>query len=221
MVWITAMAAAGLFTSASAGDKVRGFNFAKGDLGKVPAGWKTTQTNEGADSSIWRVVADGTAPSKTGLALAQTAASPKKVFNLCVAEDTSFQDVEVSVHFKAIEGEEDQGGGIVWRYQDAKNYYVARMNPLEKNYRVYRVVAGDRIQLQTTKDDVKVPVGEWHKLTVRQSGDQIECFLDGKKLLEAKDNAIAKAGKVGLWTKADARTRFDGFTVQAVAGKKD
>jgi len=219
MVWITAMAAAGFFTSAD--DKARGFSFAKGDLGKVPAGWKATQTNKGEDSSIWKVVADETAPSKTGFVLAQTAASPKKVFNLCVAEDTSFKDMEVSVHFKAIEGDVDQGGGIVWRYQDANNYYVARMNPLEKNYRVYKVVAGERIQLGTTKDDVKVSVGEWHKLTIRHVGDQIECSLDGKKLLQTKDNDIARAGKVGLWTKADAQTRFDSFTVQAVTGKKD
>ena len=34
----------------------------------------------------------------------------------------------------------DQGGGPVWRYQDANNYYIARMNPLEDNYRVYKVV---------------------------------------------------------------------------------
>jgi hypothetical protein len=37
----------------------------------------------------------------------------------------------------------------VWGYQDANNYYLARLNPLEDNYRVYKVVAGQRIQLET------------------------------------------------------------------------
>ncbi len=221
MSWITTMAAAAMITSADAGEgKSRGLSFAKGDLGKVPAGWKATQTNKGEGSSIWKVVADETAPSKTGLALAQTAASPKQVFNLCLPEDTSFKDLEVNVHFKAVKGEVDQGGGIVWRYQDENNYYVARMNPLEDNYRVYKVVDGQRIQLGT-KERLTVPVGEWHKLTIRHVGDKIECLLDGKKLLDAKDNAIAAAGKIGLWTKADAQTYFDGLTVQAVAGSKD
>src|SRR5207302_385270 len=64
--------------------KTRDFHFAKGDVGKVPAGWKATQTNKG-EGSVWKVVADDTAPSKTGLVLAQTAASPDAVFNLCVA----------------------------------------------------------------------------------------------------------------------------------------
>jgi hypothetical protein len=204
----------------TAGD-VKKLRFTKADLGKVPAGWKATQTNKGENSSIWKVVADHTGPSRTGLALEQTAASPNAVFNLCVAEDTNYKDVEISVHFKAMKGQKDQGGGIVWRYQDENNYYVARMNPLEDNYRVYKVVDGKRIQMETSKDDVKVPQGEWYKLTIRHVGDKIECSLDGKKMLEATDNTIAKAGKVGLWTKADAQTRFDNFIVQDGAGKKD
>jgi hypothetical protein len=133
-----------------------------------------------------------------------------------VAEDSRFQDVEVEVAFKAIQGKKDQGGGIVWRYQDADNYYIARMNPLENNYRVYKVVAGKRTQLET-KEGLKVPVDEWHNLKITQVGDQIACFLDGKKLLEARDDTFGKAGKVGLWTKADAQTRFDGFQAREIS----
>jgi hypothetical protein len=182
----------------------------KDDLGKVPTGWKAAQTGKG--ESVWKVVADESAPSKTGFALAQTTADPAATFNLCVAEDTSFKDVEASVAFKAIKGEQDQGGGIVWRYQDTNNYYIARMNPLEDNYRVYKVVDGKRTQLET-KEGLKVPSGEWHTLKIKMSGGQIECYLDDKKQLEAKDETFKEAGKVGLWTKADAQTYFDRFTV--------
>jgi len=31
---------------------------------------------------------------------------------------------------KAVAGENDRGGSLVWRAKDAKNYYVARNNPL-------------------------------------------------------------------------------------------
>jgi hypothetical protein len=159
------------------------------------------------------VVADETAPSKTGYALAQTAEGPEKFFNVCVVKDTNLKDLELSVAFKAVKGKLDQGGGLVWRFQDGDNYYVCRMNPLEDNFRVYKVVAGKRIQLQT-KEDVKVPANEWHRITVRQVGEQIECSLDGKKLLEAKDDAITKPGKVGLWSKADAQSYFDDLRVE-------
>jgi hypothetical protein len=139
------------------------------------------------------------------------------MFNLCVADGPEARDVEVRVAFKAVEGKRDQGGGIVWRYQDPNNYYVARMNPLEDNYRVYKVVAGKRTQLET-REGLKVPAGEWHTLKVRQAGDHIECSLDGRKQLEARDGTFSRAGKVGLWTKSDARTRFDGFRVRDLGG---
>jgi hypothetical protein len=186
--------------------------FGKDDVGKVPAGWKVDKTGKG-DAGAWKVVADDTSPSKKGHVLAQTSASPKTIFNLCVMDKGELKDLEVSVHFKAVKGDEDQGGGIVWRYQDANNYYVARMNPLEDNYRLYKVVAGSRKQLGT-KEGLKVPSGTWHTLTVRQVGNKIECFLDGTKYMEHTDDEFGKAGKVGLWTKADAQTYFDNFTVK-------
>ncbi len=135
------------------------------------------------------------------------------MFNLCVADDTKYKDVEVMVAFKAIKGEKDQGGGIVWRYQDADNYYVARVNPLENNFRVYKVVGGKRSK-EFQDAEVAVPAREWHTLKIKQVGDHIECFLDGKKYLDVKDDAMTKAGKVGLWTKADAQTYFDEFRVK-------
>ena len=195
---------------AVADDKPRTLTFMKGDVGKVPTGWKEDKTGKG-DGSVWKVVADDTAPSKSGFALAQTAEGPNALFNLCVMDESSFKDVEASVAFKAVQGKLDQGGGIVWRYQDANNYYVARMNPLEDNFRVYKVIDGKRTQFENA--DVKVAAGEWHTLKVKQDGDHIECFLDGKKLLDHKDDSIVKPGKVGLWTKADAQTHFDQFKV--------
>lgn len=197
---------------AAADDKA--LTFGKDDLGKVPAGWKADKTGTG-EGSVWKVVEDKSSPSKAGYALAQTAESPGAMFNLCVAEETSFKDVEVSVAFKANAGKRDQGGGVVWRYQDANNYYVARMNPLEDNFRVYKVVGGKR-SAEFQNAEVKIPAGEWHALSVKMVGDKIECSVDGKKYLEATDDAFTKAGKAGLWTKADAQTSFDNFRVREV-----
>ena len=197
---------------AMAEEKSRTILFKKDDAGKVPSGWKADQTGKG-DGSVWKVVADMTAPSKSGFVLAQTAEGPGPMFNLCVAEDTRYKDVEVSVAFKALAGKKDQGGGIVWRYQDANNYYIARMNPLEDNFRVYKVVGGKR-STEFESADVKVPVNEWHVLKITMQGDHIQCYLDGKKHLDVKDATFKEAGKVGLWTKADAQTYFDDFQVR-------
>jgi hypothetical protein len=206
------VAALATLTLAAAGEPVRTLRFDRRDAGQVPAGWKVEKTGRG-EGSVWKVVADDTAPGRTGYALAQTAESPNAVFNLCVREDTSYRDLEVGVAFKAVRGKNDQGGGIVWRYRDHDNYYIARMNPLENNYRVYKVVAGRRMQLGT-KEGLTVKPGEWHRLTITMQGDHIRCALDSTELLDVRDSTFPTAGKVGLWSKSDAQTHFDGMYIR-------
>jgi hypothetical protein len=118
--------------------------------------------------------------------------------------------LEVSVKMKALAGKEDQGGGLVWRVKDANNYYVVRHNPLEDNYRLYKVEQGKRSELQ--RADVKSN-GGWHTLRVTMEGDRIQCFYDGQKYLEVKDSTFPGPGEIGLWTKAEARSHFDDLKV--------
>lgn len=183
----------------------------KGDtIGELPKGWIAAKTGVGP-GSVWKVVEDSTA--RGGKVIAQTSAEgPNPLFNLCVAEDTSFADIDLTVAFKAAAGKLDQGGGPVWRYQDANNYYIARMNPLEDNFRVFKVVGGKRTQLDSA--EVKLSAGVWHRIRIVQLGDGIRCYLNGKFMLEARDRTFAGAGKIGLWTKADAVTHFDDLRVK-------
>jgi len=170
--------------------------------GAAPTGFK-------AEAGDWKVAADDSSPSKPNV-LAQSAKSAGPIFNLVLVEGSSYKDLKLSVRMKAVAGELDQGGGLVWRAKDGKNYYIARYNPLEENYRVYKVVDGKRIQLQGAT--VKPSPG-WHELTVEMEGDHIECYFDQKKHLDVKDDAFKDAGKIGLWTKADAQSHFDDLEV--------
>ena len=186
------------------------FNFDSDVIGSLPAGWSNRKTGKGGLGS-WSVMADPTAPSKPNV-LAQTSKkNPGYHFNLAVAEETNFSDVEIELKFKAIDGQEDQGGGPVWRYQDADNYYVCRANPLESNYRLYKVVDGNRKQLQSAK--VEIPANVWHSLKVKNVGNHIQCWYDGKLYLDVNDESFT-SGKIGLWTKADAVTWFDDVKVE-------
>ena len=53
----------------------------------------------------------------------------------------------------------------------------------------------------------------WHTLRVTMTGHKITCYLDGKKHLEAEDSTFPDAGRIGLWSKADARSYFDDLVV--------
>ena len=181
-------------------DAKRTWTFDDDETGAIAKGF----TNEVGE---WKVAA-----SDKGKALAQSAKNPNSVFNITLISDTNAKDVDLSVRMKAIAGEHDQGGGLVWRAKDAKNYYLARYNPLEDNYRLYKVVDGKRTLIQNV--DITHSDG-WHTLRVTMTGDQITCYYDGKKYTEAKDSTFPEAGKIGLWSKADAQSQFDDLTLAA------
>jgi hypothetical protein len=183
-------------------------SFKGAKVGELPKGWTAAKTGKG-EGSVWKIVEDDTSPDG-GKALAQVSPDgPNPLFNLCLANEPKVADVDLTISFKAIAGKRDQGGGPVWRYQDANNYYVCRMNPLEDNFRVYKVVSGKRMQLGTA--DVEAPAGKWHTIRVVHRGDHIECSLNGKPLLDVKDEAVKGSGQIGLWTKSDAQTQFAGI----------
>lgn len=132
------------------------------------------------------------------------------------------QDGEVRVAFKPVDGSVDQAAGIVWRFQDASNYYIVRANALENNVVFYKVENGIRSSiapkgLPSRSYGVKhtIPRGRWNNLKVSFARAKIAVFFNQKRLFEAEDATFAKAGKVGLWTKADSVTYFDDFTVMS------
>lgn len=192
--------------------KAHPITFNKADLGKLPAGWTSGKTGEG-EGSVWKVTADDAAPGKTGHVLTQTAEGPNRLFNVCVHDASSFLDGDLTVQVKAISGEIDQGGGLVWRYIDANNYYVCRFNPLEKNFRLYTVKDGKRKEL-ASKEKIELKKSKDFAVTVKHIGNKIMCALDGEFKLEVTDETFPKVGKVGFWTKADAVTSFDKLGIE-------
>lgn len=196
---------------ATADDKAPArFDFEDAAIGKLPPGWMSAKTGKG-EGSVWKIAVDKAAP-KGPKVLAQMASGPNSLFNLCVADKSRFGDLDLSVSFKAVAGKKDQGGGPVWRFQDADNYYIVRMNPLEDNFRLYKFVAGKRIQLASA--DIAVAEGKWHTIRVVHKGNRIQCYLNGKMHFDEKDDAFKEAGKIGLWTKADAQTYFDDLVIR-------
>lgn len=187
------------------------WDFEDMEVDQPPSGWTSAKTGDGK-GSVWRVVKDESAPSGAKVLAQTSSAGPNPLFNLCVADETSYLDLDLTVSFRAVRGKIDQGGGPVWRYQDEDNYYIARMNPLEDNFRVYKVVAGKRTQLGSA--DVDAKAGRWHKIRIVQHGDKIQCSLNDEQLLDVKDDTFQEAGKIGLWTKADAVTSFDEVSVE-------
>jgi len=179
------------------------FSFDNDAPGALPKGWRAGVTGRG--SPKWAVEPDASAPSKPNV-LKQSGSG---TFPWCVRPEVSLTDGYVEVKFKPLSGREDQAGGVVWRWQDGDNYYVARANALENNVSLYYTAGGRRNTLKYV--DAPVPRNSWHTLRVEFSGKKIRVILDGKTYIETDDDHIARAGAVGVWTKADSVTLFDDF----------
>jgi hypothetical protein len=184
--------------------------------GSVPKGWKAAETAGAGKAAKWQVVQDSGAASGTRAVAITTNENRGQTYNLLIAEKTSYRSVHIRVMVKAIGGKEDQGGGLIWRAKDADNYYVARWNPLEDNFRVYAVKDGKRKQLGTA--DVKVDRMAWHEIAITQRDTRIVASLDGNELIDVDDSTFIEPGKVGLWVKADGKTVFDNVSVVRLSG---
>jgi hypothetical protein len=191
-------------------------NFDRTEIGSVPRGWKVAETGGEGKLATWQVVADSSAPSPPQAMAITANENYGRTFNLLMALDTSYRDLEIKVMVKAIAGEEDQGGGPIWRAKDANNYYICRWNPLENNVRVYFVKDGRRKQLGTA--EVKTDANIWHEVKIVHKGMQITAYFDGKKQIELEDSTFGESGMVGLWVKADGRTAFDNFSPSSITG---
>ena len=177
----------------------------------LPQGWSSGVTGHGA--AKWEVVADSTAVSAPNV-LRQ---SGEATFCWAVDPRQRIRDGFAEVKIKPISGKEDQAGGLVWRFQDANNYYVVRANALEGNVVLYKTVNGKRSSLQVKGRmfgygvDTEVPKGKWSTLRVDFAGNSFTVTFNGKKLFDVEDETFQGEGGVGLWTKADSVTLFDDF----------
>ena len=178
-------------------------------IGSLPAGWQVAETNGKGTPAVWQIVGDKTAADGTKAVAITKTQNTGQTYNMLIHQTIKLGDVPISVNVKAISGKEDQGGGPVWLYQDNNNYYIARWNLLENNFRVYVVKDGKRTQLGSA--DVQVDPAAWHTITIDHKGSLIKASLDGRQLIEVKDDNFPDAGKVGVWTKADSVTLFDDF----------
>jgi hypothetical protein len=183
--------------------------------GPLPTSWIGGITGTGA--AKWDVIADRSAPSSPNV-LRQ---SGEATFCWAVMQDQRIKDGFVETKIKAVAGKEDQAGGIVWRFQDANNYYIVRANALEGNVVLYKTVNGKRSSLPVKGRmfgyglDTDVPQNQWNTLRVDFAGDLFTVTFQGRILFQVQDDTFLDAGAVGVWTKADSMTLFDDFTFGA------
>lgn len=191
------------------------WDFEKDVLGEKPAGF-TFDTTRDAPAGKWEIVEDA---GKHVLAQLDDRRE-KWRFALAVVEDTSLRNVKLSVRIKAIKGQLDQGGGLVWRYRDAENYLVARLDVTDGDVRLFRVSDGNTTPFGI-KEDVDLKPGQWYTLRVEHQGCEIKVYLDEDIVIMKHEKHFDRPGKIGLWTKADSVMHFDDLKAKQLESDDD
>jgi hypothetical protein len=140
-------------------------------------------------------------------------------FPIAVAKNVDdFRDGAISTRFKLVGGTLDRCAGILFNVKPNGDYLVVRFNGTEDNVVLWKFVNGKRSFVKRGGENVPIANGSWHDLKIVVAGTQLEGWLDGRKLLEYTMESPV-SGKVGLWSKTDSMSEFDGYMVMA-SGRK-
>jgi hypothetical protein len=191
-------------TAAAAADTTRTFDAER--AGGPPDGF-TFAAGRNAPPGSWLVRKDGANGFLEHSADRRQDDAPA----MAVLAGPPVRDVRLTVRLRLVDG--DREGGLVWRYQNPDNYYVARLDLEDHEVALHRFVRGHRVRL-AEQNDLELDPEAWHTLRVAHGGDEIRVYLGGVRVLRVRDRTIQEAGAVGLWTDVTSTTWFDDLRVE-------
>ncbi|TAL09317.1 MAG: DUF1080 domain-containing protein [Nitrospirae bacterium] len=199
--------------------RIQAWSFDKDAPGKQPAGFAAAGAN--GSSGRWEVAVDAHSSSPPHVLARISSGSSGRGAQVIFIENTEAANLDITVRVKVIAAGEGQGGGIVFRAADDRNYYVAWFSPQEKTVRLDRVVNGEVKPLQDLKIE-NADIGKWYTLRLNAVGPVYEAFFNNQQFLSARDDAwefgrYAK-GKVGLWAQGSGTVYFDNVRFTAMDG---
>lgn len=158
----------------------------------------------------WTVVKDEDSPG--GYALAETTRDATDLhFPFCISTEAISKNFDATLRFKPMSGTREQAGGLMFRAQDATDYFVARASALDHTVKLYRMSGGRRSQLASK--EARVNAGQWSELRVLAIDKHIEVFFNGKPMFSYDDPGIVRPGAIGVWSPSDSVTHFGSLLV--------
>jgi hypothetical protein len=144
-------------------------------------------------SNIWGGVDDETSVPRPGTMLA--------------GGDVAWTDYRYTVQLRS---GDDDAIGVVFRYQDANNYYRFSMDRERRYRRLVRVGAG--VAALLAADDFVFSTNQDYVITVEAIGASLRVYQDGALVFDASDPGFP-SGKVGFYCWANQDARFNDVRV--------
>jgi hypothetical protein len=200
------------------GSAAESVNYDSTRQGQLPSGWSAPAARD------WEVRSDKTAPSHPNVLLGASGAAAEAGPPLALFDKVVCRDGDVSVKFRIDGRQPGNAAGIVWRYQDANNYYLLRLSAGDRNIVLEHVQNGVP-KIISTSGGKSAPVGvaedirpgQWHVVKVSFRGPKVQVFFGNRSVFTAEDSGNLNPGRTGLWARGATGAAFDDFRVDKKA----
>ena len=131
---------------------------------------------------------------------------------LIFLDGKSFSDCQIKVKFNPAGNEKGvRAAGVVFRAKDCKNFYWIHFDSRNSQVVLARCATNNGWIVIQRAPKNKMVNGQWHDAEVTAVGNLITVKLNGKTVIEKKDNALTE-GRVGLRV-GQGLISFDDFEV--------
>ncbi|HKQ71170.1 MAG TPA: hypothetical protein VJT73_17615 [Polyangiaceae bacterium] len=144
-------------------------------------------------------------------ALVNLAGDPGERAAVAVVDAEPLRDARVTARCKAAGEGKSSSCGVVLRYGHAQGYYVVRVEKAPPALVFAAVSPGSERAIQTKPVDLRP--ADWHVIEAEVRGDHIVARLDGRAVIDARDQNLPGPGAVGLWAPSEGIAYFDEMTV--------
>ncbi len=170
-------------------------DFSSGSL----AGWTVVDEGTTSDSSAWSASTGSLVQSSNILGT-----------YAYYAQGLGWTDYQASVRIRS---SDNDAVGVMFRYQDAQNYYRFSWNAQEAYRRLVKVVNG--VVTVLAEDAVPYVKNQTYQVTVSADGPALAVWIDGSEVWAVSD-ASHTTGTVAMYSWANAGSYFDDVLVQAL-----
>lgn len=179
-------------------------------------GWSVRDEGDFAGPSRWEIGEEPTAPGREGLPrsrfIVQTTdiwdgtldgADPVKPGTMLLCGEPGWTDYRLTAYLRSMA--DNDALGVVFRYQDANNYYRFSMDREREYRRLVRVAGGAQTIL--AEDDFVYLLNRDYQITAEALGPSLRVFQDGVLIFDVTDTSIT-SGQVGLYCWGNPGSRF-------------
>ncbi|CAB5151719.1 hypothetical protein D3OALGA1CA_4652 [Olavius algarvensis associated proteobacterium Delta 3] len=176
-----------------------------------PSDWQIVDQGDQDGPSLWQYDRGVWNQTSNIFGGQQGTSLPEKPGTFMVAMDSDFSDGSVLL---SLVSDDDDGIGIMFRYQDASNYYRFSMDRQRKYRRLVKVVDG--IVTVLAEDALEYEKGRWYEVEIKTEGYVIDVIIDGRVILHVTDRNF-DSGKLALYCWGNTSCRFRDVKIEPLS----